>query len=122
MSVRYERRPREIEGCADDAMGQYRNLVQSISDILANQLKSFSGIGDAAEIEFNDRTNVHRRPRNFQQNEGTVQRIEVAGQRPLLPKPPSPRLASGSSSTVVKVTSGTRRMTNWAIRSPFFTS
>ena len=60
-------------------------------------------VRDVAEIEFDHRADVHRRARHLEQDERAVQRIEVARQRPLLPKPPSPRLADGSSSTVVKV-------------------
>jgi hypothetical protein len=66
LSVRDQRRPREVEGSSNDTLTQHRYLVESIGDVLADQFKSLRGIGDVAEIELKHRTDVHGRPRNFQ--------------------------------------------------------
>jgi len=44
--------------------------------------------------------------------------VSILDQRPVLPNPPGPRVATGSSSTRVKFVVGTSTITNWAIRSP----
>jgi hypothetical protein len=42
-----------------------------------------------------------------------------AGQAPVEPNPPSPRVEGGSSSTQAGRTVGSATITSWAIRSPF---
>jgi hypothetical protein len=58
------------------------------------------------------------RARRLEQQDGAIEWTEKFVYRPLLPKPPSPLVASGNSSTTLKFTDGTGTMTNWAIRSP----
>ena len=58
------------------------------------RMSSKRSVGSSlAEFQFDHRADVHRRSRDLEQDERAVERIEELGQRPLLPKPPSPRVA-----------------------------
>src|SRR3984957_599585 len=116
-----EDRPGHVEGGTYHSLGQDGNFVDAIGD---NGLDLFEANGRVllARFQFDHGADVHRRAGIFEQDERAVQRIKKFGHRPELPNPPSPRVASGSSSTTTKALWPTAITTSWAMRSPLATS
>jgi hypothetical protein len=100
--VGHEDRPRHVEGCPHEPLGEDRDLVDPRGHVVADQLEALLSVRRSPGSSSITAPMFIAEPATSSRTKALSRGSRTLGHRPVLPNPPSPRCAGGSSSTTRK--------------------